>query len=286
MPVTEALIGSAFVHRPAPVHVIDIGDNHWSGRLMPRHHTSHLGGLMDRTNRLAIAAITAFATLLVLLTNASGVVPTPPRSTPLTPDGPAATDSGCHIGFSAVGASFTQGNAWNPMGTRLPDTGLDGSSWAYWTDADPDMELEGGWALAGQTTGDVARHLRPEWFPEGTHLVILLGTNDVEQRTPTDEIAPHLDHIADTAGVPAEKVLLVLLPPNNQAPGATRDLNAELTQIATEREWALLDVGTAMGDGQGWFREGATSDGTHLTEPWARFLGESVAAALRAEHCG
>lgn len=241
---------------------------------------------MDRTNRLAIAVIAAFVALLVALAGVSGVAPAPPRSTALGPDSAVAADSECRIGFSAVGASFTQGNAWNPTGTRLPSAGLDGSSWAYWADADPDLELEGGWALAGQTTGDVARRLRAEWFPEDTHLVILLGTNDVEQRTPTDEIAPHLDHIVETADVPAEKVLLVLLPPNDQAPGATKDLNAELTQIAAEREWALLDVGTAMGDGQGWFREGATTDGTHLTEPWARFLGESVAAALRAEHCG
>lgn len=226
---------------------------------------------------MQLGAVLGIGALVVMLAVVTGVVPARDD---------AAPRADCHIHFSAVGASFTQAGQWNPRGSRLHSDTIRPRSWAFWTDADPNLELVGGWALAGQTTRDVAERADPDWFPESDHhLVILLGTNDVLIDEPDLDVGANLDHIVATADVPPERVLLLLLPPNNHAPSETRAFNDRLRQIAADRDWDLLDVGTAMDDGRGWFRTGVSHDGTHLTVPWARYVGESVAAALRAEHC-
>lgn len=224
--------------------------------------------------------VSVLAGLLLIAAAAGGVV-----RLGTGPADPVRGGSACApIGFSAVGASFTQGDAWNPTGTRMHTDTVDPASWAYWTDADPRFTLEGGWALAGQMTSDVAGRVDAGWFPDDTKVVLLLGTNDAMLGADPEQIGGHLHHIVAVSGAPADDVTVVLLPPNDYAPGQVREINTELQQVAAEAGWAVVDIGTAMGDGRGFFAEGVSADGIHLTEPWARYAGETIAAAMGAHY--
>lgn len=192
----------------------------------------------------------------------------------------------CEMRFSAVGASFTQANTKGQPdadgGAWMASGEVGDRSWAYWTDADPQLLLDGGWALGGQKTSDLAERAQRSWFPVDTNLVILAGTNNLLQGTPIEDARGDIEKIVRISGISPERVYLVQLPPSNITPDRIEPYNAMLAKTARDNGFHLVDVSTFLDNGSGGYIDGATEDGIHLTKDNAVLVGRSIAAAINA----
>ncbi|WP_133625970.1 GDSL-type esterase/lipase family protein [Enemella evansiae] len=200
----------------------------------------------------------------------------------MTPRSAATARAACSVDFAAVGASFTEmGSPTYGSGTYFDQTLPGPGSWAYWTDQDPALQLTGGYAHSGWRTSDLAgvSDLRVQ---SGSYLVILAGTNNVLRREPFSNVPADLDRIVATSGVPAQRVLISLLPPTDPAPDLIAPFNSLIRSWAANRGVQVISAAEHMDAGDGSFKPGMSTDGVHLTQQEARRLGESVAAHLSA----
>lgn len=200
---------------------------------------------------------------------------------------PSQPLQGCQMRFSAVGASFTEANSEELQrdgkpGVWLQQDKVGDRSWAYWASQDPNLVLDGGWALGGQRTSDIADKVQRSWFPVDTRLVVLLGTNNLIQGGDNASARADIERIVRISGLSPDRVFLVQLPPSNVTPGAIAGYNEMLRTTARENGFHLVDANTFLNNGKGGYREGMTTDGIHLTRDNARLVGRSVAAAINA----
>lgn len=219
--------------------------------------------------------------------------PTPAATAPISEAEKRASSTGfkkplrdlgtCEMRFSAVGASFTQANSpGGDAGSPMLDGRVGDGSWAYWANEDPQLLLDGGWALGGQETGDIAERVRRSWFPVDTNLVILLGTNNLLHGTPIDQAPADIEKIVRVSGISPDRIYLVELPPSDVTPDLIDPYNAMLADTARANGYHLVDVSTFLNNGDGAYRAGATVDGIHLTKENAQLVGRSIAAAINA----
>lgn len=199
---------------------------------------------------------------------------------------PARKLETCEVRMSAVGASFTQANS-ESSGTRADGTwlregDLGNGSWAYWADADDNVVVDGGWALGGSETGDIVQRVERSWFPVDTNLVILLGTNNLLHGSSIEAASADIERIARTSGLAPENIYVVQLPPSNITPDGIGPYNEMLAQTARANGYHVVDVSTFLDDGTGRYKDGATTDGIHLTQANARRVGQTIAANINA----
>jgi lysophospholipase L1-like esterase len=190
--------------------------------------------------------------------------------------------TGCTAGSSAtasgqprvvvVGDSITEADSPNfDAGDIGPD------SWAAEADASG-AAVVGGWAHAGATTGDMLAGLDQRRPPPTDVLVIMAGNNDVDRQAPTAVILENLKQIA--ARVPARRVVLSTLAPENALASAVQQVNSRLPTLARNAGWQLVDPMRAIRDADGNYLPGMTSDGVHPTRRAAQLIALALLPSL------
>src|SRR5690625_3896685 len=128
--------------------------------------------------RAAVGALALFA------------VPACVNTDPVEPPSPTNPNA---VGLVAVGDSITAADS--------PDFSageLGAESWVNYVVGE-DVELVGGWAAWGATTGEMADNVEPA---DGDVLVVMAGTNDVALGTPLTDAAEYIGQPAAPVGAP------------------------------------------------------------------------------------
>ena len=108
-------------------------------------------------------------------------------------------------------------------------------------------------------------------------VIILTGTNDIRDDHPPTWTREHLELLVDRLenGSEATIVVQTVLPRADRS-DAVRHVNAEVRDLAEQRDLRLLDLYETFDDGTGALRPHETYDGLHLTvdgyERWANEL--------------
>lgn len=155
-------------------------------------------------------------------------------------------------------------------------TVLGSNSWIPSATEHPRLDFVGGWAVPGATTNDMLAHAAPI---AADVLVVLAGTNDVATSTAWPVTEANLATVIDTAQVPS--VVLAAVPPRNQLTEPTRQLNAQLEELAENRGWTFIDPWSDMAADGRWADE-TSLDGIHPSQPVAALAGDRLAAAIAA----
>ncbi|MEI4271456.1 SGNH/GDSL hydrolase family protein [Klenkia sp. LSe6-5] len=181
----------------------------------------------------------------------------------------AAAGAGPPVRVVVVGDSITE------MGSPDFDDGdYDASSWAWWATGGG-VDVLGGWAHSGATTGDALAAVGPV---QADVLVLMAGNNDVDLGVPTSTVLANLVRIADVVGVP--RVLLSAVAPEDGLGPHLAALDDALAGLAREEGWQFVDPMTAVRDGDGGWRDGTTPDGVHPTEAAAARIGAALHEAV------
>jgi len=181
---------------------------------------------------------------------------------------PSATRPGA-AGLVAVGDSITAADS--------PDFSageLGAESWVNYVVGEG-VELVGGWAAWGATTGEMAQNVEPV---DGDVLVVMAGTNDVALGTPFTESAENIAQIVAT--IRASEVIISGIPPIDHAPENAADFNHSLEEFAHQQGWHWVDAGASVRTDENRFARGMASDGVHPTAAGAKRLGEHIATAI------
>lgn len=208
----------------------------------------------------------------------SGGVSAAGKATSTTTDEPGSGSAGTapsparSIGFGVVGDSLTVG-----PGAALGAVPDGSGSWLPAARGAP-LEFRGGWALPGARTGDMRAGVGRV---DAAVLVVLAGTNDVLEGIPWQVGRRNLLAVVAAAGI--DEVVLVAVPPLDQAPFAAAAYAFGLAELAADRGWQYVDPWTADADpGTGRWAPGASLDGIHPTPPVADRAGRVIRAALLA----
>lgn len=208
----------------------------------------------------------------------TGADPATPSATS-TPSG-AATANGSDedadpLQIAVVGDSITVGSQ-SP--TFAPGQ-VSEDSWVSYAVGDP-IQLAGGWARWGATTGEMAAAVAPV---DADVLVILAGTNDLAAGTPTEQVAANLEQIVAQVGV--ERVLLCAVPPLDARPELVPPFNEFLRGLADDHGWSWVDPSAGIRT-EGHFAPGMSVDGVHPTQAGATQIGTQVREALLTAWAG
>jgi lysophospholipase L1-like esterase len=173
------------------------------------------------------------------------------------------------VRVAVVGDSITE------MDSIDFDDGLIGSgSWAA-TAQGHNMDVVGGWAHGGATTGDML---------DGVHamaadvLVVLAGSNDIDAGVTPDVIQANLVQIVARAAVP--RVILSSVPPESGYEADAAALNSRLSALAGQQGWTFVDTMAGLRDGDGAWLPGMSDDGVHPSPEGADHIAASIEAAL------
>jgi lysophospholipase L1-like esterase len=129
--------------------------------------------------------------------------------------------------------------------------------------------------IGGETSADILERLGTVTAGQPRKLFLLVGTNDLAQDLPIDQIVRNHDEILARvrAESPATSVCLVGVPPVNQSLGAVvqsnadiRELNRRLADLVARKHAGVrfVDPTEALVDPDGNLRPDLTSDGLHL----------------------
>jgi lysophospholipase L1-like esterase len=151
------------------------------------------------------------------------------------------------------------------------------NSWAAHTDGSGATVI-GGWAHAGATTADMLAGREQRTTSPIDVLVLMAGNNDVDKQVPAAVIEEDLKRIA--ARVPAHRVVLSTLAPEDAVASAVQQVNSQLPMLAQAEGWQLVDPMRAIRDANGNYLPGMTSDGVHPTRRAAALIALSLRGAL------
>ncbi|MEA5456981.1 GDSL-type esterase/lipase family protein [Sinomonas sp. JGH33] len=191
-----------------------------------------------------------------------------PTAAPPSPSASAAPSLPAPLRFAAVGDAITLGDSPDFAASRAGSL-----SWVAYA-AGPQLAFAGGWAAAGATTAKIAAGVKS--FDVDV-LVIMAGTNDVNQGVPFAQTESNLDRIVAKAGV--RRVLVSAIPPRNAQAQATADFNAALGKFAQQRGWTFVDAPAGVRDSDV-YAAGMTLDGVRPTKDAAQIMGKAIALAL------
>lgn len=170
------------------------------------------------------------------------------------------------VGFVAVGDSIT---AW---------TNSAKPSWIA-SATSSRVIFEGGWAVPGATTTDMLRGLSV--VPASDVLVIMAGTNDFLPDFPDWTIDDSMDRLVQIAEeVPADRVVLSAIAPNDFRAASTQTFNRSLRELATRQGWLWVDPWTAARESDGTYVVGSSDDGIHPTRDVEARVGLQLRSAV------
>ncbi|SFL86094.1 Lysophospholipase L1 [Geodermatophilus ruber] len=205
-------------------------------------------------------------------TDAEEQVPRPETEPGATAPAPGTATAPADVTrFAVVGDSITAG--FLPLrGTTVVGAG----SWIPAARQHPQLEFAGGWAVPGATTTDMLAGVRSV---DADVLIVLAGTNDLAMGTQWPTTESNLLQIVGAAGVPT--VVLSAIPPRDDRPAETQELNGRLRQLATSQGWSFVDPWGDMAS-EGTWVGGTSMDGIHPTDDVAALVGQRLAAAVAA----
>lgn len=147
------------------------------------------------------------------------------------------------------------------------------NSWIPAADRDP-LDFIGGWAVPGTTTPQMSDGVTAM---TADLLVVMAGTNDLQQGLPWSRTRADLVSIVQTADVP--HTVLLAIPPFDARSGEVAGFNERVAQLAHDRGWGFFDPWVDVSVG-GAYVPGATSDGVHPSPAAAADVGSRIRAAL------
>jgi lysophospholipase L1-like esterase len=191
--------------------------------------------------------------------------------------GPSSVTDGV-LQVSAVGDSITEADS-----EDFDQGDIGPGSWARYADG-PGVEVTGGWAHAGATTADmlagVTDDLAAGAIKEPPAMLVLMGgSNDIDDGVPIQDILDNLSAIAQTLG--ADRVTLSAVPPEAAVQSTVDELNARLPALAVQEGWRFADPMVDVRSADGSWLPGMSDDGVHPTQRGARLIGKRLGAAVR-----
>lgn len=144
------------------------------------------------------------------------------------------------------------------------------NSWLY-QNTNASFVSQGGFARSGATSGTVLNGLNQTTFPTGQDVAVIeVGSNDVNQQVPTDDLIANIDAIQKRLA--AKHTVVIALPPANAAApsnyGTNRqvensNVNPVLAAHTMAKGWLWADPYAIVRNGDGTYTAGATDDGVH-----------------------
>lgn len=191
--------------------------------------------------------------------------------------GPSSA-AGALLQVSAVGDSITEADSGD-----FDQGDIGPGSWAAYADG-AGVQVTGGWAHAGATTADMLAGVTDEVAAGAIEeppamLVLMGGSNDIDDGVPIPTILDNLSAIARTLG--AARVTVSTVPPEAEVQSAVDELNAELPVLAAQQGWRFVDPMVDVRAPDGSWLPGMSTDGVHPTQRGARLIGERIGAAVR-----
>jgi lysophospholipase L1-like esterase len=191
--------------------------------------------------------------------------------------GPSSVDAGV-LQVSAVGDSITEADS-----DDFDQGDIGPSSWAAYADG-PGVRVTGGWAHAGATTADMLAGVMDDVAAGAIEeppamLVLMGGSNDIDDGVPIPTILDNLSAIAQTLG--ADRVTLSTVPPEAAVQSTVDELNARLPELAAQEGWRFADPMVDVRASDGSWLPGMSTDGVHPTHRGARLIGRRLGAAVR-----
>jgi hypothetical protein len=126
----------------------------------------------------------------------------------------------------------------------------------------PFEQYSGGWAFSGMMTWEMCAGFVPVTTDT---LVIMAGTNDVNNQIDLAHSPGYLDCIAETSGLPTDRIILSAIAPSDRLPSETLAYNAVLAEHAITRGWLFTDPWLAFRNPDGTWVPGAAYDPLHPT---------------------
>lgn len=183
---------------------------------------------------------------------------------------PAATSSKV-TRVAVVGDSITAA-----LSPDFASGDVDPGSWVHEVMADDRAVFAGGWAVWGATTADMRAGVRPV---DADVLVLLAGSNDVEQGVPFATTAANLEAIARIVG--GRRVVVAGIPPIDADPGDRAAFNVRLEAFVRAQGWTWVPPVAAI-ESDGRFSPGLSDDGEHPTPEGAQLIGQAIRGAVLA----
>ena len=211
---------------------------------------------------------------LVMLTSACASDPSATRRI----SGPSSVHAGV-LQVSAVGDSITEADS-----EDFDQGDIGPGSWATYADG-PGVKVTGGWAHAGATTADMLAGVADDVAAGAVEappdmLVLMGGSNDIDDGVPIPTILDNLTSIAKTLG--ADRVILSTVPPEAAVQSVVDELNARLPALAAQEGWQFTDPMVDVRAADGSWLPGMSTDGVHPTQRGARLIGRRLGAAVRS----
>jgi lysophospholipase L1-like esterase len=211
---------------------------------------------------------------LVVLTSACASGPAGTRRI----SGPSSVDAGV-LQVSAVGDSITEADS-----DDFDQGDIGPGSWAAYAGGSG-VKVTGGWAHAGATTADMLAGVTDDVAAGAIEeppevLVLMGGSNDIDDGVPIQTILDNLSAIATTLG--ADRVTLSAVPPEAAVQSTVDALNARLPALAAQEGWQFTDPMVDVRAADGSWLPGMSSDGVHPTQRGARLIGKRLGAAVAA----
>jgi lysophospholipase L1-like esterase len=179
---------------------------------------------------------------------------------------------------SAVGDSITEADS-----DDFDEGDIGRGSWAAYADG-AGVRVTGGWAHAGATTADMLAGVTDDVAAGAIKeppamLVVMGGSNDIDDGVPIPTILDNLSAIVKTLG--ADRVTLSTVPPEAAVQSTVDELNAQLPALAAQQGWRFADPMVDVRAPDGSWLPGMSEDGVHPTQRGARLIGKRLGAAVR-----
>lgn len=152
------------------------------------------------------------------------------------------------------------------------------TSGAQWHTLFPALPVRN-FGIGGDTTAGVLARINPILLGRPEKVLLLIGTNDIGNRTPTAEIVANYRAIIDKFAENAPSTILLIqsvLPRQAQYRGQVEQVNQSLRLLAKEYGISYIDLYSSFVDSNGELQELLTEDKLHLTgegyERWREIL--------------
>lgn len=188
--------------------------------------------------------------------------------------GPSSVAAGV-VQASAVGDSITEADSGD-----FDQGDIGAGSWANYADGQG-MRVTGGWAHAGATTADMLAGVSNDVATGAIHqppalLVLMGGSNDIDEGVPIQTILDNLSAIARTLG--AKRVIVSAVPPEAAVQSTVDELNSRLPALASQEGWRYADPMVDVRAPDGSWLPSMSEDGVHPTQRGAELIGERLGA--------
>lgn len=184
------------------------------------------------------------------------------------------------ISFAVYGDSITEAGP-GAAGTWESSYTVSDRSWANAIDKKPNAVLTEGYAHSGWLSWQIA----PFGRPLGSDAAIaLVGTNDVSRQYSTADILAQVDRLKARTGMPANRFIVVALPPHRRDPIGAIRYNNELRAHAKIKGYRFVPRPGELQNPDGTFVSGYSDDGLHPNYSGAQVLGDAIAEHLPSTH--